>query len=176
MNNMLKFWIKKLLISPLLVCMIFSFFYVCVYMMTNHNFYYLDEMISQTNLIAFSIHFVFMGMMIQRNRIIKKNLNNILLRVRQERLINLFLIYTIIEVMVFGFIVYIIPLLLCYQDFRSVSLYIWYVLIWICFFLIVEILLLATIFINNRIICMLLLSIPFVVNILLQLRVMSVLY
>ena len=173
---MKQFWIKKMIDIPTTLLLILCFIYVYVYLFYNKDIYYIDQLITQTNLISFSIHFAILFMIAKRNFFIKKGMMYILLRIDREKLINLFLKYIIIEILIFIFAIYIIPFILYGNYFLNTQLYFIYLLMWGCIFFAMEVCMILSVFIENKIISIVLLSLPFLVNILLQLNVMSLIY
>lgn len=173
---MKQFWLKKMINIPMFLLFILCFIYIYVYFFINKDIYYIDQLITQTNLISFSIHFVFLAMIAKRNFSIKKGMTYILLRIDRNKIINVFLKYIIIELFVFMFIIYVMPFILYSNNFLNVSLYFIYLFMWVCIFFVMEACMMISIFVENKIISIILLSLPFLVNILLQLNVMSLIY
>lgn len=161
---------------PMFLLLILCFIYIYIYFFFNKDIYYIDQLITQTNLISFSIHFVFLAMIAKRDFLIKKGITYVVLRVDGDKLINIFLKYIIIEVLVFIFTVYIVPFILYSHYFLNYSLYFIYLLMWACIFFAMEVCMIMSVFLESKILSMILLSLPFLVNIFLQLNVMSLIY
>lgn len=115
-------------------------------------------------------------MIVRRSFIIKEILGNIKLRIRNDKFISDYLIYIITETIAFILVVYIVPLYLFSDSFANISLYIMYVLMWLFIFLIMEFLILISLFFYNKVLSILFFTAPFLINIIMQLNVKSLIY
>lgn len=173
---MADFWSRKFIYSPITIFLIISFVYSYVYIVSNNSLYYTDEYVACTNLFQFTVHFIILAMISRRNRCIKNSIYNILLRINQEKLIIKLLTYIVIEVLIIVIVVYGIPLLIYHNNFLNIQLYLIYIILWFLIFLMFEIFMLISIFIENKTISLIFLIIPFVLNVILQLSIMSLIY
>ena len=172
---MRKLWIDTTYNFPMTVLLALSFVYVYVYLISNNEIY-MDVLITQTNLISFSIHFILLSIFVRRSFVIKEILNNIVLRIGNEKFITKCLICIMVEITVFMTCIYIIPLSIFMDRFINITLYIMYVLMWLFIFLVMEVLILISMFFHNKVLNILFIIVPFLINVLIQLNVMSLIY
>lgn len=172
-----RLMIKEFFGSRILnILLLFSFIYVYMNLFRYSSLYYTDEIIGKTNVIVFTTHFIVLGMIARRNYIIKNNIHNILIRIDQPHLIDIFIKHLIFECFLIIFVIYLLPIVVNIDNFLDISLYLIYVLLWFFIFIGMELCMLLSTFVHKKAISITLLVIPFIVNVILQLKIMYLIY
>lgn len=171
-----KYFKKSFFNKNILLVYCLAYLYCIYQLLLVIEYQYIDATIVTANTFCLTINQVFLFYIIRRNRCIYKNLDNILIRIKKEEFISKMIRLGIYESLVQIFIIYIVPIFFFYNRIYSLSIYFLFVVITLLLFIFYQLIEIIVMFINGKYIKNLLLCIPFLLNLSLQIFLISRLY